>query len=92
MSEMETFEVRATVIAVVPEYHQAIAQSPDEQWELAITRHTEGVSLDEVQEGQVYLLTVQDFRFPRVVRAQLIAPEITSHEQFARAETEGEGK
>lgn len=71
MNTVETCRVRATVFVVIPEYHQAKARSADGHRQLTITRHTAGVLLDEVQEGQVYLLTVTR-RPSRVLHANLI--------------------
>lgn len=77
MNEAETFGVRATVIVVVPEFHQAILRTSNDERQLAITRHTAGVSLSDVREGQVYLLTVTR-RFARVLHAKLVDPENTA--------------
>ena len=79
MEDVETFEVRAEVIAVIPSYRQAIARSADNQHQLAITRHTQGVALEDVHEGQVYLLTVT-CRLARVLHAQLADLDKAAHE------------
>ncbi len=76
MNAIETFEVHARVIAVVPKYDLAIALSLEDFWQLGITRRTKGVCLDDVREGQVYLLTVT-CRLPRVLHAQIIEPNVT---------------
>ena len=73
MNDGETSQIRAKVFAVIPEYDQAMLHADGDR-HLTITRHTEGVALEDVREGQVYLLTVTH-RFSRVLRAQLVVPE-----------------
>jgi len=73
MDDEETFQIRAEVFALIPEYGQAILRAGGGR-KLAITQHTEGVSLTDLSDGQLYLLTVKR-RFCRVSRAQLVAPD-----------------
>lgn len=55
----ECREVEATVFAVLPEFNQARAQGPD-GFQYAITRHTRGVNVAELEDGQRLLCTVMD--------------------------------
>jgi hypothetical protein len=68
-----TREVTATVIAVIPEFHQA-ALRDDAGWLYALTEKTPRVRLADVREGQRYHCTVT-VRLPRIFRATLIVEE-----------------
>lgn len=67
----ETREVRATVIALIPRYHQAKIRSEDGHL-YSITESTQGVRLNALREGQRLRCTVTP-RLPRVVLAEVIA-------------------
>ena len=68
--KVEEREVEATVILVIPEYHQAEMETPDGR-RYALTRHVPGLALDDVREGQVYRCTVTS-NFARVLSAELV--------------------
>lgn len=67
----EEHQVEATVLVLVPEYHLVKVQSKDGH-QYSLTRHTRGVNLTELHEGQKLLCTVTR-RLPRVLTAQILA-------------------
>lgn len=66
----DTVELDVTVVALLPEFRQAKAQSA-EGYLVAITDATKGVHLATLREGQRLRCTVTR-RLPRVVRAELL--------------------
>lgn len=67
----KTREVRATVVALLPEFQQVQLRSADGHL-FALTEHTSGVRWTSLHEGQQVQCTVT-LRQPRVLRAQLVA-------------------
>lgn len=65
-----TFQIRAEVFVVIPAYQQAMAERRRPLAPRRYVTHTWG-KLDDVLEGQVYLMTVT-CRLHRVVHAQLM--------------------
>jgi hypothetical protein len=68
---IETFIVDTTVVALIPEFHQASVRSPDGHL-YAITKRTAGVEYQTLHEGQEVRCTITR-RLPRVLAAELIA-------------------
>jgi hypothetical protein len=68
---VETHDVMTTVIALVPEFHQAKVRTADGHL-YAITERTPGIRLQSLREGQHVRCTVSR-RLPRVLAAELIA-------------------
>ena len=67
----ETRSVEAVVVAIIPEFHQAkVRDSAGHLY--ALTRRTNGFTLESLQEGQRVRCTVT-CRLPRVLRIELIA-------------------
>ena len=64
-------QVEATVLALVPEYHLVKVRSQDGH-QYSLTRHTRGVNLADLHEGQKLLCTVTR-RLPRVLTTQILA-------------------
>jgi hypothetical protein len=64
-------EVDATVVALVPEFHQAKIRSGDGHL-YAITKMTRGVQLESLREGQ-HVRCLVTVRLPRVLTAEVIA-------------------
>lgn len=69
-SSSPLFEVEAKVVAVLPDFNQVRVQVNDGHL-YAVTRHTEGVNVAELQEGQRLLCIVTQHPV-RVVHAHLI--------------------
>lgn len=69
--EEKTRQVDATVVALVPEYHQAQIRSKD-GYLYAITESTPGIRLTALREGQKVRCTVTT-RLHRVLRAEVLA-------------------
>ena len=67
----EEHQVEATVLVLVPEYHLVKVQSQDGH-QYSLTRHTRGVNLADLHEGQKLLCTVTR-RLPRVLTARVLA-------------------
>lgn len=67
----QTREIRATVVALLPEFQQVQLRSADGHM-FALTEHTRGVKLEALREGQQVECTVT-LRLPRVLRAQVVA-------------------
>ena len=67
----ETRRVEATVVALIPEYHQVKVRD-GEGHIYALTRKTAGVQLSELHEGQRVLCTITR-RLPRVLSAAAVA-------------------
>lgn len=66
----ETRRVEVVVVALIPEYHQASAR--DEEGHLyALTRHTSGIDLTSLHEGQK-LTCIVTRHLPRVLSASTI--------------------
>ena len=63
-------DIRAFVIAVIPEFHQAELQTRD-GYRYALTDRTVGISLANVRPGQEYECTVT-VEAPRVLKARLL--------------------
>lgn len=70
-TEVETREVDTTVVAVIPEYHQAELTTAD-GFRYALTERTPGVRLSSIREGQHFRCIVT-VRYPRVLRAELLS-------------------
>lgn len=68
---IETYIVDTTVVALIPEFHQANVRSFDGHL-YAITKRTSGINLESLHEGQEVRCTVTR-RLPRVLAAELIA-------------------
>ena len=66
-----TRDVRAVVVAVLPEYRQAKVRSDDGHL-YAIDGSTQGVRLEVLREGQ-WLRCLVTVHLPRVLRAQPVA-------------------
>ena len=69
--EDKTRQIDGTVVAVIPDYHQAKVKDSDGHL-YAITEHTAGLSAKSLREGQKVRCTVT-LRFPRVLSAELLA-------------------
>lgn len=67
----ETRQVDATVVAVIPEFHQAKVRDGNGHL-YAITPRTCGVDLLSLREGQVVRCTVT-LKLPRVLSAEVIS-------------------
>ena len=70
LGDFETRRVDAVVIALVPEFRQALVRDADGH-DYALTRATQGVDLATLQEGQKISCTVTT-RLPRVIAATVI--------------------
>jgi len=68
--DIATFEIEVAVFALIPEYHQVKVRALDGR-QYAITRHTAGVNLDQLREGQRLLCNVTK-NLPRVLSAQIL--------------------
>lgn len=63
-------EVEVVVLALVPEFHQVVVKTTDGT-RYVLNRHTPGVDLLKLREGQRLLCKVTR-RLPRVLNAQAI--------------------
>ena len=66
----ETRQVDATVVAVIPEFHQAKIRDGEGRL-YAITSMTSGVDLLSLREGQIVRCTVT-IKLPRVLNAEVV--------------------
>jgi hypothetical protein len=64
-------QVDVTVLALIPTYHQVEVRAEDGS-RYSLTRHTQGIDLAELHEGQRLRCTVT-VRLPRVLNAQVLA-------------------
>ena len=64
-------QVDVTVLALIPTYHQVEVRAEDGS-RYSLTRHTQGIDLSELHEGQRLRCTVT-VRLPRVLNAQVLA-------------------
>lgn len=70
-NSQETRQVDATVVAVIPEFHQVRVRDGEGHL-YAITSRTSGVDLLSLREGQIVRCVVT-LKLPRVVRAEVVA-------------------
>jgi len=68
--EDKTRQVEGTVVAVIPDYHQAKVKDSDGHL-YAITEHTAGLRPQTLREGQ-RVRCIVTLRFARVVSAELL--------------------
>ena len=66
----EVFSVDGVVVAVIPEYRQALVRTAD-GGHLSITRHTVGLNYADLREGQCVRCVVTKV-LPRVLQARLL--------------------
>lgn len=66
----EEYQIDVTVIALVPDYHQAIVRASNGT-QFAVTQRTPGVHLETLREGQ-QLRCLVTRRLPRILRADYL--------------------